>query len=663
MNKGTSPCAEDGCFMSNNYPDIIENAQKVLEKRYFWRDAQGNLIEKTVDDLFNRVASVVGSAENLFTKNPDYPHTVTAAAAAAKAFEMQRSLRFIFNTPTLTNAGRKRGQLAACYVLPISDSMEGIMDTLKGQALVQKSGGGTGFGFGKIRERGCIIESTGQRAAGPVPIIKLMNYMMSEFIIQGGVRYGANMGVLPISHPSIYEFITFKREDGSCKSFNISPALTDEFMRAVLDNDYFELVSPHSGEVVQKIKARELFDEITQLAWETGDPGALFIDTANKFNPTPQLGRLEATNPCGEQWLLPNEACTLGHCNLSMYYKMHPDMLSGNPAKWEWEKNIDWDQYAEDIKWGIRFLDNVIEVNYYALPEIERMHKHTNRKIGLGVLGLADLLIKLGIPYDSEKARSVADAIAKFHQTHADKASCELGKERGSFGAFVGSAVQAAGWEAMRNACRTTVAPTGSTAIICNAASTGIESIFGLILKREQAGMVMYETHGLFNEYADLMEPTDKAAMYEYYFEHNTIKGCPVVKPEIQALFAQANDISLEGHVLMQATWQKYIDNSISKTINLPNSATVEDVRKAYIMAWETGCKGITIFRDGCRSSQPLSHVTSTKAPEAHSQPLVAASDEYVESDDTLCPECQAKMEIAGGCEACKECGYSVCKI
>lgn len=629
-----------------SFPEVNENALKILQKRYFWKDGVGNLVETQPVQLYIRVSNVVAEAERKFGGNDQ-----KVSKVASDFFEMIGSQRFIPNTPTLANAGRDRGQLAACYVLPIADSMEGIMDCLKAQALVQKSGGGTGFNFGGIRERNSLIASTGQRAAGPVPVIKLMNYMMSEFIIQGGMRNGANMGVLPITHPDIEEFITFKHEDGSCKSFNVSLAATDAFMNAVIEDLDWPLISPVDGRTVKTLKALDIFNQITQSAWETGDPGMLFIDTANVDNPTPLLGRLEATNPCGEQWLLPNEACTLGHHNLSKYFKANPEATT-------WEDNVDWEQYSKDLKYSIRFLDNVIEVNYYALPEIEKMHRDTNRKIGLGVMGFADLLIKLNIPYGSAQARIVADKIARFHREGADQASHELALERGSFGAFEGSAVQLSGWSAMRNACRTTVAPTGTTAIIFGC-STSIEPIFGLILRREQAGMTMYEVHPLFKDLLDAMSESDRQATYDYYFTNNTLQGCPTLSAETQALFVQANDVAPEDHIQMQATWQQWIDNSISKTINMPTSATIQQVRDAYIMAWQTGCKGITVYRDGSRTGQALSVASADGA----SGTIVTVVDNPSDNAGPLCPECATPMEVASGCEACHNCGYSVCKI
>jgi ribonucleoside-diphosphate reductase alpha chain len=606
--------------------DISANALKILKKRkYLWE--RPNQPPETPKEMFWRVADSVSKAECFW-------NAAEQDLARQKFFELQSSGRFIPNTPTLLNAGRERGQLAACFVLPIGDSMESIMDSIKAQALVQKSGGGTGFSFGSIRERGALISTTQMKAAGPISVIKLMNYIMTEFIIQGGARDGANMAALPVDHNDIFEFITFKKVDGSCKSFNVSATATDLFMQAVLEDGVIALRSRPSMEIIREVPARQIFDLICEYAWMTGDPGLLFIDTANKFNPTPHLGRLEATNPCGEQWLLPDEACTLGHLNLSRYY------IQANGT--DWRANFNWAQFQSDIYWGVRFLDDVIEVNYYPLSQVEQMHRFTNRKIGLGIMGLADLFIKLQVPYGSMESFEVSDEIGTFYQHHADHASSRLGLDRGSFPAFGRSAL-ASRFKAMRNACRTTVAPTGTTAIIAGC-SCGIEPLFALLLRRQQAGMEMQEIHPLFEGYLNALSTAERRRVIDYYLEHNSIKGCNLLTPATTRLFAQANDISPEQHIKMQAVWQRHVDNSISKTINMPHSTTVEDVKRAYLLAWSSGCKGITIYRDGSRDSQPLSTATVHKSVES-----------------SLCRECNFPLEIAGGCETCHNCGWSAC--
>jgi len=607
--------------------DITANALKILKKRkYLWE--RPNRSQETPTEMFWRVADCVSKAECLW-------NAAEQGLARQKFFELQSTGRFIPNTPTLLNAGRERGQLAACFVLPIDDSMESIMDTIKAQALVQKSGGGTGFSFGSIRERGALINTTQMKAAGPISVIKLMNYIMTEFIIQGGARNGANMGVLPVDHNDIFEFITFKKNNGSCKSFNVSVAATDLFMQAVLDNDKVALRSRPSMQIIRQVPARQIFDLICEYAWITGDPGLLFIDTANQSNPTPHLGKLEATNPCAEQWLLPNEACALGHLNLSRY---HIDADSTN-----WRTHLDWDLLQGDIYWGVRFLDDVIDANYYPLPEIELMHRFTNRKIGLGVMGLADLLIKLQVPYGSLESFEISDEIGSFYRHHADQASMRLALDRGSFPAFERSTL-ASQFKAMRNACRTTIAPTGTTGIIAGC-SCGIEPLFAIILKRQQAGMEMQEIHPLFDKYLGTLNLTDRQQIIDYYSVHNSIQDCNLLPSTVSSLFVQANDISPEQHIKMQAVWQRHVDNSISKTINMPYNTTIEDVKRAYLLAWSSGCKGITIFRSGCRNNQPLSI--------GGINPINNIVDK--------CPECSSILEMLEGCSICNGCGWSVC--
>jgi ribonucleoside-diphosphate reductase alpha chain len=685
-------------------PVVTENALKILQKReYLWRLDNGE--QETVSDMFRRVADKVASAEIKFGK--PYLHKAYSDAF----FEMMCDLRFLPNTPTLVNAGRDKGQLAACFVIPLDDSMEGIMDCLKTQALVQKSGGGCGFNFGVIRERDAIIHSTGKAAVGPIPVIKLMNYMMSEFIIQGGMRRGANMAVLPIDHPSIEEFIEFKEVDNSCPSFNISPAITDAFMEAVENDSDWDLLSVVDGSIKKTIKARELFDKIATMAWRTGDPGLLFIDTINEFNTTPHLGRLEASNPCSELPLLPNEACTLGSLNLPKYYIKEP-VYNGT-----WQSHFNFEQFHKDIELGIRFLDNVIEINHYVIPAIEQMHKETNRKVGLGHMGFADLLILLNIPYNSQEAREVAHTLGCKFDNLSKAASENLGYERGSFGAFEKSTLSR-DWEHMRNAGCNTIAPTGTISIIANC-STGIEPVFAYILKREQAGMTMYEYHPLFKAYLDKLETWQQNAITSYYFESGTLQGCPQMPEHVQKIFVQANDISPADHIRMQATWQQYIDSSISKTINMPNSSTVDDVKNAYMTAWKMGVKGITIYRSGCRANEPLqaakkqvSSVTATPVPRMpdqhaldtstyppgsvydvvttviptpqiyypihapaigeqysstfstghiYNQPTPSYVTFYSPESDEKCPECGNKVDNGGGCLTCKACGWALC--
>jgi ribonucleoside-diphosphate reductase alpha chain len=449
--------------------------------------------------------------------------------------------------------------------------------------------------------------------------------------------------------------------DGRCYELSITGSAVGYFASEIGFTQDYKTEKLNNILINHKLRETSRLDEIVSIDFD-GEEETFCLT----IEPTHRMCANGITiSNCGEQWLLPNEACTLGHHNLAMYVKT--DVVSPN-----WEDRFDWRQYEEDIYWGVRFLDNVIELNHYATAEIEKMHRDTNRKIGLGVMGFADMLIMLGIPYASEKARVAAEKIASFHRKHADLASFKLGKERGSFGSFEGSEVQKEGWSAMRNACRTTVAPTGTTAMIAGC-STSIEPVFGLLLRREQAGMIMYESHPLFESWLNSLSESKRNSVYEYYFAHNSLMGCLDVPEDVQQLFVQANDIHHKDHVLMQAVWQKHIDNSISKTINLPNSATEDDIRHAYILAWQNGCKGITVYRDGCRSHQALS--TQKKAdtqPQTNEIPAAAEAGpieenivaNYSDAGGQLCPECnQNTLEMGGGCESCKSCGFSVCHI
>jgi ribonucleoside-diphosphate reductase alpha chain len=640
--------------MSNKFR-VSKNAAKIMEKRnYLWLKPDGT--RETHEEMSARVVDFVVSAETKLGGDPEMMRPIFQ--------EMCASGRFIANTPTLVNAGRENAQLAACFVLPIDDSMESIMETIKVQALVQKSGGGCGFNFGKIRENGALIGSTGQKAAGPISVIKFMNYMMENFILQGGIRNGANMGILPDDHLDLEEFISFKHKDGSCKSFNVSIGTTDAFMHAVESDSSWLLKSRHPSGKDKLVRARDIFDAAAKQAWETGDPGLVFLDTVNKDNPTPQLGRLECSNPCAEQFLLPNEACTLGHLRLPSYFID----LDGSIAS-EWKNNIDWALLARDIEHGIRFLDDVVEVNTYSVPEIEYMHKVLNRKVGLGVLGFSTLLTMLKIPYNSAEAIIVAREIGQFIRSGADDASCQLGFERGSFGAFADSPMGAS-WPCMRNACRTTIAPTGTTAII-SGVDPSIEPLSFLVLQRDQAGMKMDELHPLFEEYLDKLDDEElRAEILNWYNEHHTVADCPFMAKEDRALFLQAHDIDVRDHIAMQAVWQKhYADNGISKTINMPNSATVEDVKSAYMLAWKSGCKGITCYRDGSRSNQVLSAKVDTihtpRTLEEMQQVAISAIDRAIDKPkhhfSTTCPECGALAERVSRCITCKHCGYSAC--
>jgi len=564
---------------------LSANALRVLERRYLTKDGEGRVIE-TPQELFRRVARHIASAEPICDPKAD------ASPYEEAFYQLMESLEFLPNSPTLMNAGRELGQLSACFVLPIKDSMESIFDAVKYTALIHKSGGGTGFSFSRLRPERDRVGSTGGIASGPVSFMRVFD-ATTDVIKQGGMRRGANMAILNVEHPDILRFIEAKDDPEALTNFNISVAVTDEFMKAVEKGTDYNLVNPRTGEVMDKLNAKEVFDKIVDMAWRTGDPGVVFIDEINRHNPTPKLGKIESTNPCGEQPLLPFESCNLGSINLS---KMVADK-DGQP-------HIDYDKLSQTVKLAVHFLDNVIEVNQFPLPEIAEMTK-TTRKIGLGVMGFADMLIQLGIPYDSEQGLVMAEEIAHFISAEADKASIELGQERGVFPAFQGSIYDMPDGPHFRNASRTTIAPTGSLSIIANC-SSGIEPLFALSYVRHiLEGEEFIEVNPYFEEAAK------KGGFYspdlmKQLAEGKRLKDIEEVPEEIKRLFITAHDISPEWHVKMQAAFQKFTDSAVSKTVNFPHNATPEDVARVYMLAYQEGLKGITIYRDRSRESQVL---------------------------------------------------------
>lgn len=553
--------------------ELSENALKVLKARYLLKDERARVIENP-EQMFRRVARSVAAAEDLYKGDSVYWED--------RFYRLMTSLKFLPNSPALMNAGRPLGQLAACFVLPVEDSMESIFGTLKNAAMILQSGGGTGFSFSHLRPRADMVRSTGGIASGPVSFIKIYN-TATDVIKQGGARRGANMGILRVDHPDILEFVRIKRDDRELSNFNISVSVTDEFMDALQRDADYRLVNPRSDEVVGTLRARLVFDEIVQSAWETGDPGLIFIDRINRANPTPRIGSFESTNPCGEQPLLPYEACVLGSVNLSRY-------VAGT--------EISYDSLAEDVKAAVRFLDDAIDVNHYPLHEIERMHKG-NRKIGLGVMGWADMLILLGIPYNHKEAFALARKVMKFFRDAAREASAELAAERGVFPNFAGSLYDAPGMPRVRNATTTTVAPTGTIATIADC-SSGIEPLFAVAYRRLVLDSELYEINNYFVAVAkergfysdELMRRVMKAG---------ALRGLREVPPAVRRLFKTAFEIPYEDHIEMQVAFQEYTDNAVSKTINLPHSAKKEDVARAYLLAYEKGAKGITVFRYGAK--------------------------------------------------------------
>ncbi|HEX7475638.1 MAG TPA: vitamin B12-dependent ribonucleotide reductase, partial [Dehalococcoidales bacterium] len=536
-------------------------------------------------ELFRRVAQTIAAAELMHNPAAD------VRAREEEFYRVMTALDFLPNSPTLMNAGRELGQLSACFVLPVEDSMEDIFDAVKYTALIHKSGGGTGFSFSRLRPQQDRVGSTGGIASGPVSFIRAFD-VATDVIKQGGMRRGANMGILSVDHPDILRFISAKEDMVSLTNFNLSVAVTRDFMEAVKAGTEYNLINPHNNEVAGKLNAKEVFDKIVDSAWRTGDPGVIFIDRINDDNPTPNLGKIESTNPCGEQPLLPYESCNLGSINLARMVKTN--------GKCE----IDWPKLAKTIHTGVRFLDNVIDVNKFPLPQIEKRTKET-RKIGLGVMGFADMLLQLGIPYNSQEGLEVASDVMRFISGEALKASQELAAERGVFPAFTGSIYDVPNGPRVRNAARTTIAPTGTLSIIAGC-SSGIEPLFALsFTKNILDGSHLVEVNPIFEETAK------KGGFYSEEMMRKLADGTHLadiegVPEEIKKVFVTAHEIIPEWHVKMQSAFQKFTDNAVSKTVNFSKTATREDVANVYKMAYEEGLKGITIYRDGSRDGQVL---------------------------------------------------------
>jgi ribonucleoside-diphosphate reductase alpha chain len=575
----------------------------VLERRYLARDDTGRALE-TPEQLFARVAHNVAHGE--LTYSPNDAHATERREA--RFLELMTALDFLPNSPTLMNAGRELQQLSACFVLPVEDSIEGIFQAIKDTARIHQSGGGTGFAFSRLRPAGDRVRSTMGVASGPVSFLRVFD-AATEAIKQGGTRRGANMGILAVNHPDIEQFITLKSDMRSLTNFNISVAVSEEFMRAVERDEEYDLVNPRSGEVAGQRRARRIFDLIIANAWRNGDPGIVFIDRINSANPTPQLGQIEATNPCGEQPLLPYESCNLGSLNLGRFVTTEGD-----------KPRFDWERLARVIPDCVRFLDDVIDVNRYPIEEIDRATKLT-RKIGLGVMGWHDALMQLGIPYDSDEALALAEEIARFIQEKANEASLELARERGVFPAFEGSRYDPD--SPYRNATRTTVAPTGTISIIADC-SSGIEPVFALAYTRQHyldpddasKLTTLREANAYF-----LQAAKDGGFYSEELMDHLATGGSLAEHDEVpewtKRLFVTAHEIGPEWHVRMQAAFQRHSDNAVSKTINFPHTASEADVAAAYWLAYREECKGITVYREGSRDFSVLSHTTANvKGPE-----------------------------------------------
>lgn len=576
--------------------ELTPNALKVLEGRYLKKDENGRTIE-TPEEMFRRVARTIAGAERIYGVKEEEVRKVEDSF-----YDVMRNLDFLPNSPTLMNAGREIGQLAACFVLPVEDSMVSIFESLKNAALILQSGGGTGFSFSKLRPKRDKVMSTGGIASGPVSFMKVFN-TATEVIKQGGARRGANMGILRVDHPDIIDFITVKREEGELANFNISVAVTDAFMESVQKDREYDLFNPRTGKVVGKQMARDVFEQIIQSAWETGDPGLIFIDRINRDNPTPHLGVIESTNPCGEQPLLPNEACVLGSINLAKMVKTPSLTLPPRGGGRGWGGTyklyeVDYQKLEKTVRLTIRFLDNAIDANRYPIPQIEAMHKG-NRKIGLGVMGWADMLIKLEIPYDSEEALNLAREVMKFIRDKTREESERLSEKRGLFPNFKGSIYDREGMPRVRNATTTTIAPTGTLSIIANC-SSGIEPLFAIYYTRHIMDTVLEEASPLFIKRAK-EEGFYSDELMKKIAVKGTLRGIKEIPKAAKKLFVTAHDISPAFHIDMQAAFQEYTDNAVSKTINLPKKATKEDVKRAYLYAYSKGCKGITIYRYGTK--------------------------------------------------------------
>jgi len=567
--------------MRFNKAELTENAVKVLERRYLVKDEAGSVTE-TPDGLFRRVADFAAGADRM------YDGSESVEERADVYYGMMSSLSFLPNTPTLMNAGTRMGQLSACFVIPVEDSIEGIFGAVLTMARIHQSGGGTGFSFSRLRPKDDMVRSTGGVASGPVSFMKVFD-QATEVVKQGGRRRGANMGILRVDHPDIMEFIHCKDSPGEMVNFNLSVAVTDAFMEALGGGGKYPLVNPRTGKRAGTISAAEVWEAMARAAWLSGDPGVIFIDRVNALQPTPEAGYIEATNPCGEQPLLPYESCNLGSINLKNVVE---------------DGRTDWERLGYLVREGVRFLDNIIDLNSYPVPQIKEMTL-ANRKIGLGVMGFADMLIKLGVPYDSDDALKVAEDVMGFIHKEAVAASAELGRTRGSFSNFGASTWKLMGLDAMRNATVTTVAPTGTIGIIAGA-SSGIEPLFAVAYVREvMEDARLREVNSLFIDTARRRGFYTEGLIDELS-ESGSLKGIKGVPEDVKRLFPTALEIEPRRHVMMQASFQRHTDNAVSKTVNMPNSATYPDVSGIYSLAYEAGCKGVTVFRDGSRPTQVL---------------------------------------------------------
>ena len=633
MSMTITPTQSEPAFLGKSYPisTLSEQAQIVLGHRYFLKDDENTIIEDG-EGLFKRVAKAISIIDTNY-----YALPVEAELLEKDFFAMMSKLEFLPNSPTLMNAGTEQGTLSACFVLPLEDSMEGIMKAAHDAAMVQKFGGGTGFSLSKIRPRGDRIKTTHGIACGPIEVLKTLS-RVSSMITQGGKRDGANMAVMSVYHPDILSFISCKAIEGEIHNFNISVGVDSRWMNYVLTNSEYPLINPATQELVGYLNAREVFNTIVAGAWQNGEPGMIFLDQVNKDNHVSDMyGEMIATNPCGEQPLLGNESCNLGSINLAKFF----DTTTRNAS---WHYRIKWDELEKVTRLATHFLDNVIDANYYATTDIEEMTKAT-RKIGLGVMGFADLLIQMHISYDSDVARDVGRLLMQAIRQWADDESIKLGVVRGTFPAWNSSNYDHI-TEAFRNHCRLTVAPTGTISMIADT-SSGIEPTFALAWQKQN--ILEGKTLPYVNKYFEVDAKNYgfySAELMEYLAEGGSLQERDDVPKWIKEVYVTAPDISPQAHVEMQAAFQHFVDSGISKTINFANSATHKDVEDAYMLAWTTECKGITVYRAGSREKEVM--VKGNR-----------------ESDTSTERECCINPYIVmeSGCEVCKSCGWSACII
>lgn len=632
-------------------PKLTKNALEVAKKRYLRTDMKGEVVESPGEMLW-RVAYHMAKPEVTWGTNGIVMETAT------KFYERMVSLKMVCAGKAMFEAGNPggTGQLSSCFVLPIEDSIGKIFKTLGDAAVVHKNNGGTGFNFSKIRPHGDKVKNVPGASSGPVDFIKAYSAALSQ-ILQGAKRQGANIAILNADHPDIEEFIDLKAQDGTIKNFNVSVGVADSFMEAVEADKYWNLINPRNGEVVKKVKARTLFNKIAEAAWRTGDPGLMFLDNTERGNTVPNFGKLDATNPCGEIALFPYESCNLTSIDLARHLK-----VKGTRSKVK-EYEIDWEELKETVRLGVRFLDNMIEVNAYPVSEIEATVKNGNRRIGLGVMGFAHVLYRMGIPYNSSEAVRIAKELSKFIYETAAEASSELAEVRGNFNNWDLSIYPAKG-QPMRNCAVTMIAPTGTISILADT-SSGIEPVFSLVTIRRTFYEEDRSNHStkqlvmvdpVFEEYLE--------SRYEVKGERDKVLtrvaagDMSDLTVEERKIFVTTHQIQPEWHVKIQAAWQKHFDNSISKTVNFGHEATVDDVKTVYMQAWKLGCKGVTIYRDGSKGDQVLS---TAKSDNQKTQNIGESENSENQNEVLVCPECGGKLHKQDGCSKCIDCGYSVC--